>query len=163
MAFYGVVTIGMAWHFLFQRGRTGAFAVALSICALFTVYQWKQFVRRTYGQRVEKKAIEALGKMILAKKDGQITSGVALPYGGDADAVVVLHGVKFNIEIKAIESPQKVTKKHAVQAAKAGDALFSMPVIWLPRAPSNESREKYGVRVFAGDAKSLTRFLESLK
>lgn len=163
MSFYGLVAIGLSFHFLFQRGYTREFLVALAVCSAFTVYQWKQFIRRSYGQRVEKKALKALDRVIVSKGEASMVGGVLLPYGGDADAVVVISGVKFNIEIKSIESPSKVTAKHAAQARKAGNALFSIPVIWLPRAHTNESREKNDVRILAGDAKSLVKYMESVK
>lgn len=162
-SFYGLVFVWLAWRFLFQRGHVSEFIVALVACSGLTVYQWKQFVRRSYGQRVEKKALKALEKVVLGTGDASIAQSVALSYGGDADAVVVLSGVKFNIEIKSIESPSKVTAKHAAQARKAGNALFSIPVIWLPRAYTNESRQKNDVRILAGDAKALVKHLESIK
>lgn len=163
LAIYGFVTILIAYHFLYRRGHLGGFAVALAVCGLFTVYQWKQFIRRAYGQRVESRAIKALEKA-LSRVDGTaIEKGVMLPFGGDADAVVEIAGVKFNIEIKSITSPQKITIQNTTQARKAGGVLFSIPVVWLPRAKSREAREKNDVRIFAGDAKSLVKYLRAIK
>jgi hypothetical protein len=162
-SFYGLIFTLLAWRFLYQRGYVSEFIVALVVCSALTVYQWNQFVRRTYGQRVEKKAQLALEKVILGSRNALISQGVALPYGGDADAVIYLDGVKFNIEIKSLESPKKVTSKHVEQARKAGNTLFSIPIIWLPRAKCSEAREKSGIRIFAGDARSMMKYLASIK
>lgn len=160
---YGFFAILIAHHFLYQRGHIGAFAIALAICATFTVYQWNQFIRRSYGQRVEKKAIKELENGLQRVEYASISAGVMLPFGGDADAVVVIDGVKFNIEIKSIKSPQKITTRHISQARKAGNALFSIPVIWLPRALNREAREKDSVRIFAGDAKAFVKYMRAIK
>lgn len=66
LAIYGFVTILIAYHFLYRRGHLGGFAVALAVCGVFTVYQWKQFIRRSYGQRVEERAVKALEKALVA-------------------------------------------------------------------------------------------------
>lgn len=92
-----------------------------------------------------------------------MSSGVKLPYGGDADAVVILDGVRFNLEVKSIENPRKVTAGHAKQAQKAGEALMSIPVIWLPGSKRKEAREQRGVHVVAGNSKDLIKFLRTLR
>lgn len=163
LAGYGVLTLGLAYHFLLKRGHEYEFMGALAVAGGFTVYQWKQYVRRSYGKRIESKAVAALSKAIARIEDSSVAAGVLLSGGGDADAVLVLRGVRFNIEIKAIESPGKVTAKHAAQAMKAGAELFSIPVIWLPCDQVAQAREKKGVRVFSGDAQSLVKYLGKLK
>jgi hypothetical protein len=161
--FYGLVLLVMAWHFLFSRGHLQAFLIALALCSGFTVWHWSQFVRRTWGKRVEVQALILLSKITSGRANASLLQSVPLPYGGDADAVLILDGVKYVIEIKSIEQPRKVTKSHLAQAAKAGHCLYAIPVVWLPMAKTNEARETSGVHIFGGQAKSLVRFLETLK
>lgn len=162
-SFYGLLSLGMAWHFLWLRGHLLAFLIAMAFCSAFTVWHWSQFMRRTWGQRVEAKALAELSKLMAKRAQTTLMQGVPLPYGGDADAVLVLDGVKFALEIKSIEQPRQVSKAHVAQAAKAGHCLYAIPVVWLPRAKSNEARHSGGVQIFGGQAKSLVKFLEQLK
>lgn len=161
--FYGLVLLGMAWHFLFSRGHLQAFLIALALCGGFTVWHWRQFVRRSWGKRVEVKALNQLSKITAGRANASLLQSVPLPYGGDADAVLIMDGVKYALEIKSIEQPRKVTKAHLAQAAKAGHCLYAIAVIWLPMAKINEARQTNGVHIFGGEAKSLVRFLEALK
>ena len=120
-------------------------------------------MRRTWGKRVEVQALILLSKITSGRANASLLQSVPLPYGGDADAVLILDGVKYVIEIKSIEQPRKITKAHLAQAAKAGHCLYAIPVVWLPMAKTNEARETSGVHIFGGQAKSLVKFLETLK
>lgn len=160
---YGLICAWMAYHFLFTRGHLVEFAGALAVCFVFIAYQWRQLSRRTWGQRVEVRAINELRTALDRIEGTAISSGVKLPYGGDADAVVILDGVRFNLEIKSIENPSKVTAGHAKQAQKAGEALMSIPVIWLPGSKRKEARQQRGVHVVAGNSKDLIKFLRMLR
>lgn len=162
LAVYGLVCAWMSYQFLFKGGHIQAFAATFSVCLLFTIYQWKQVTRRTWGQRVEGRAINELTKLIQRTDDAAITSGVMLPTGGDADALLVISGVRFNLEIKSIENPSKVTAAHTRQAQEAGRSLMSIPVIWLPRSKRKEAREKKGVHIIAGDAKDVVKVLRGI-
>lgn len=162
MAFYGAIAVWFAFHFLLQRGYTGSFVVALTVCGGFTYYQWDQFSKRTYGQRVERLAIKDLLKEIGRVNGAAMDASVALRSGGDADAVVTIYGKKFNVEIKSIESHKKVTAKHAAQARRAGSDLSSTPIIWLPRAKINANNAVKDVDVCAGNAKCLVKLMDSI-
>jgi hypothetical protein len=161
--FYGLVVLVMAWHFLFTRGHLQAFLIAAALCSGFTVWHWSQFIRRSRGKRVEIQALVQLSKIVTGRTNASLIQSVPLPYGGDADAVLILSGVKFALEIKSIEQPRKVSKAHLVQARKAAHCLYAIPVVWLPMAKTNEARETNGVQIFGGQAKSLVKFLEQLK
>ena len=160
--FYGLVILAMAFYFLFQRGYVTEFLVAFALCSGFIVYQWKQFMRRSFGKRLETKALKRLEEALKHVEGSEFASSVLLPGQGDADAVVKLRGVKFNLEIKAIQDPQKVTKAHAKQAMNAARVLFTIPVVWLPSSKLCQGRDRHGVNVFCGDEKSLIRYLGSL-
>lgn len=160
---YGAISAWMAYHFLFTRGHLLEFVGAFSLCAIFIAYQWRQLTRRTWGQRVEGRAINDLRKLINRIEGSALSSGVMLPSGGDADVVVILEGVRFNVEIKSIETPRKVTAAHTKQAQQAGQALMSIPLIWLPGSKLKEARESRGVHVVAGNAKDLIKFMRTLK
>ena len=163
LAFYGVIASYLCVHFLFHRGHTGIFIVSLGICVIFTVYQWKQFSRRAYGQWIEKRAIASLRVAFRKMQGVSITSGVMLKSGGDADAVVAFGIKKFNIEIKAVEDAKKITKKHLEQTARAANELRSIPFIWLARSKTNDAVLKDGVWIISGGAKSLVKYLESMQ
>ena len=163
MAFYGAIASYLCVYFLFRRGHTGLFFICLGICVFFTVYQWKQFSKRAYGQWIEKRAIASL-RVALKKRDGvSITSSVMLKSGGDADAVVAFGLERFNIEIKAVENAKKITSKHLEQTARAAKELRTIPVIWLARSKTNDAVLKDGVWIISGGAKSLIKYMESIK
>ena len=155
---YGLIALWMAWHFLYESGQTMPFAYTAAVVGVFTVWNWKQFMARTYGQSVEKKAVKALRKYFGDK----LQTGVLLPGNGDIDAVLALQNQKFNIEIKSIQDVNKVTRKHAEQALAASNYLGSTPVIWLPAAQIRQIKDKDGVRVFAGTAKDFAKYLEKM-
>jgi hypothetical protein len=163
LAFYGAVTIGLAWYFLGSRGKTEEFLIAFALCSLFTVYQFKQFSRRYFGQRVEHNALKELQKLIDRDDTHHMQTNVPLPAGGDADALLSMDGIRFSLEIKSIESPDKVTSRHMDQAGNAGHQLSAIPVIWLPRAKRNQAREKRGVHIYAGNARSFVNYLERVR
>ena len=154
-SFYGIVFIWLAWRFLYQNDYIEAFLGAVVVSALMVTWQWKTFMARSHGQRVEREAIKALGKIVGDK----LRSGVPLPGRGDIDAVLTLAEQTFNIEIKSIQDADRVTKKHADQALAASVYLSTTPVIWLPRAQVKQIKNKNGVRVFGGSAKDFAKFL----
>lgn len=162
LAFYGLICCWMSYHFLFKTGQMLAFTVTFCLCLVFTIYQWQQVTRRTWGQRVEARAINELTKVVKRTDDSAISSGVMLPTGGDADALLVIRGIRFTVEIKSIENPAKVTAAHTRQVQQAGRALMSIPVIWLPRSKRKEAREKKGVHIIAGDARDLVKVLRGI-
>lgn len=162
-SFYALLALGLAWRFLFERGHLFAFVIASAFCCCFLLYHLNQYARRSHGKRVEHKAIKSLQKLISGRRQSQLTPGVPLPYGGDADALLVLDGVRFVVEIKAIENPQKVANAHLGQASKAANALYGVPVVWLPGSQVNQAREKNGVHIIAGHPKALIKYLERLK
>ncbi|MFN5095812.1 MAG: hypothetical protein ACK5BY_02785 [Limnohabitans sp.] len=162
-AVYGVLALGLAWHFLFKRGHIGAFVLASALSCLFFLYHLKQYARRSHGKRLEQRAITSLQQLISGKSHSHLTPWVPLPYGGDADALVVLEGIRFVLEIKAIESPQKVTAGHVAQASKAASALYGIAIVWLPASKVTQVRQKAGVHIVAGSPKALLKYVERLK
>lgn len=152
----------MSYHFLFARGHMLEFVIALAIGCLFVRWQWQQFVRRSHGQRVERSAVAQLCKTLSRIEGSSIDAPVMLPNGGDADALVVLNGVRYNIEIKSFEEPRRVTAAHVKQAQQAGAVLLSIPVIWLPTSKRNQARDLKDVRVVSGDVKALIKSLKGL-
>lgn len=162
LAGYGLVALWMAYYFLLSRGYIIQFVVALFVGCLFVRWQWKQFVRRSHGQRVERSAVASLRKALSRIDGSSMDASVMLPNGGDADALVVLNGVRYNIEIKSFEEPRRVTSAHVKQAQQAASVLLSIPVIWLPTSKRNQARDLKDVRVVSGDVKALIKALEGL-
>jgi hypothetical protein len=161
-SFYGFVAIVLAYRFLFLRDKTGAFFICLVACCFFIVFHWRRFKSRTHGVRLEKRAVADLRKVLNRINGATLEAGVMLYTGGDADAVVVLNGVKFNIEIKSVQSAQKITDKHITQVRRASILLNSVPVIWLPGGKDNYARDKNDTRIFIGDAGGLVKFLNDI-
>lgn len=153
--FYGLVFTWLAWLFLFSNGYIGAFIAACSASMAFIVWNWKTFMARSHGQRVEARAVKALEKIV----GNRLEKGLVLPGRGDIDAVVTLQDQRFNIEIKSIQSVAKVTAKHAQQCLAASHYLKTTPVIWLPDARFTQISQKNGVHIFAGNAKEFSKYL----
>lgn len=153
---YGLALLWLSWRFLYLNGYTDQFLVAMVVCGLFTVWHWKSFMVRSRGQRVEARALKALGKIVGA----QLQKSVPLPGRGDIDGVLTFIDQKFNIEIKSIQDASKVTSKHAAQAMAASIYLKSTPVIWLPEAKVVQVKVKDGVTIYGCNAKDLVKYLK---
>lgn len=168
---YGLVALLLAYVMLLRRGFHTEFTVVAALAALFVVWNWKNVVRRSHGQRVEKRALSDLGALLRRAGNGWLEQGVKLASGGDADGLVVLDGTRFNLEIKSVQSVARVSKAHAHQAGKAGQQLRSIPVIWLPDAAATSGRfwflgrstQVEGVEVVCGDASTLLKRLHRIK
>lgn len=154
-AFYGLAFTWLSWRFLFSNGHIASFIAASAISMAFVVWQWKTFMARSHGQRVETKALKALEKIV----GNRLEKGLVLPGRGDIDAVLTLSDQRFNIEIKSIQDVGKVTTKHAKQCMEASQFLKTTPVIWLPEAKFNQVSHKNNVQIFAGNAKDFCKYL----
>lgn len=125
-------------------------------CVVFLVWNIKQLLVRTRGQRIEKKALKNLCSYL---GNEYVRTSVKLPAGGDADGVIKKDGVYVNLEIKSVTLIERVKRAHLAQVRKAAVQLKSQPVIWLPKGQENRGIELNGVLIFSGDHKRLCRYL----
>jgi len=150
-AAYASVLVLAAWFALHKNGKQQEFLIIAVFGGVIIFANLQRMVARIHGQSVEKRAIKDLGKFA---KD-ELVANVPLPGRGDIDAVLKLRHGTFNIEIKSIQDPQKVTWKHVKQAKAASDYLQSTPVIWLPKCKSRTVTSKSGIKIFGGSARQL--------
>lgn len=116
---------------------------------------FKSFFARVHGQLVEHTAIKSLEKL----DKSRVTKNKPLPGRGDIDVIYKAKEDIYNIEIKSVQDPRKVTKKHIRQVLDASDYTRTLPVIWLPKAPNKMIVNRGGVTIICGNARQLVSYL----
>lgn len=127
------------------------------VLGAFVFWQLQQASARSFGQRLERKAIKKLASVV---GEENIRANVPFPGNGDIDCVVKIEDRIFNIEIKAFRDAKRINRTHLKQTLDAANYLQSEPIIWLPNFKDVQFRERSGVQICACDAKKLVKRLK---
>lgn len=152
---YTLVVIFAGWFFLYQKGKHEEFIFLALLGGTIVVVNSKSFFARVHGQLVEHAAIKSLEKI----DKSRVTRNKPLPGRGDIDVIYKAKEDTYNIEIKSVQDPRKVTKKHIRQVLDASDYTRTLPVIWLPKAPNKMIVNRGGVTIICGNARQLVSYL----
>lgn len=155
-ALMSLVIIGAAYFALFRNNKINEFLLIAGIAFVSAIYNINNLFIRIHGQTVEKRSLKDLKKVA----GDRLTQNVMIPGYGDADGILKFDSQTFNIEIKSIQNPKKVTAAHIIQVKAQAAYLKTTPVVWLPKSPTMVAAEKDGVKIYGCSAKELFKYLK---